>query len=266
MSANAWSVPSARFGAASAAGGAARIRSATGSSERTAPRWSTSRRESGLRSRHAGRRAAAPAGVSTFAAQIGSAAPRSTSRTPPVTGPNSGLLQVAHVDAADRPRLVEEVAAVPVPQLGRHGPARSSRSSGRAGSRSTSARPPPRAPAPSPGTRRCPKSVMFCWVLSNSTQNGSAPGSGKSTPVPTFWFWQRNGLVPSQGTTGACADAGLARSERDDEHDPDPQASHSPAGISPFGRLAKPRASPVVRHNGASSTQASVQRVYKNGL
>jgi len=42
-----------------------------------------------------------------------------------------------------------------------------------------------------------PKPVTFWLVLSNSTQNGSAPGSEKSVPVPTFWISQRNGTCPS---------------------------------------------------------------------
>src|SRR4051794_3549302 len=52
-----------------------------------------------------------------------------------------------------------------------------------------------------------PRSVTFCWRLSNSTQNGSASGCAKSTPVPTFWVLQRNGLLPSYGAKGSALEA-----------------------------------------------------------
>ncbi len=56
-----------------------------------------------------------------------------------------------------------------------------------------------------------PKSVMFWFVLSNLTQNGSAPGSGYSVPVPTSCSTQLNGLVPSHGANGGdWAEAGAA--------------------------------------------------------
>src|SRR3954466_2504580 len=95
-----------------------------------------------------------------------------------------------------------------------------------------------------------PKSVMFCWVLSNSTQNGSAPGSGKSTPVPTFWFWQRNGLLPSHGTTGAAAPAGAAKQRAPSSASARARRPIPRAGISPAGQPTKPRTRAAVSGRG----------------
>src|SRR5581483_7880356 len=58
-----------------------------------------------------------------------------------------------------------------------------------------------------------PSSVTFWRRLSNSTQNGSASGSGKFVPKPTFWVTQSNGLDPSQPTTFA-APAGAAAARK----------------------------------------------------
>ena len=49
--------------------------------------------------------------------------------------------------------------------------------------------------------------------MSYLTQNGSAPGSGKSTPNPVFWVLHRNGLSPSYGAIGAAEAAAEQSSE-----------------------------------------------------
>ncbi len=59
-----------------------------------------------------------------------------------------------------------------------------------------------------------PKSVTFCEVLSNSTQKGSAPGCGKTVPLPTFWFSHRKGFSPFQGPTGSKPLPGGCRRKR----------------------------------------------------
>src|SRR5215217_3126564 len=94
------------------------MRSATGSSERTAPRWRTSRRESALK-------AATPVDGPPLLRRVdlgGADRVRGAKVDEPHPTRHwaeERAAQVADVDAADRARLVEEVAAVPVPQLRR---------------------------------------------------------------------------------------------------------------------------------------------------
>ena len=93
--------------------------------------------------------------------------------------------------------------------------------------------------------------MTFWFVLSNSTQNGSAAGSGKSVPVPTFWSWQLNGISPSNGpmicgVNWAAAGRGGERVRR---------ASESAPASDPLARLTVARAA---RRRAASPAAAPV--------